>query len=307
LQDVDGRDKPGHDESSLMPPPVFRFAPSPNGYLHLGHACSALLNFDLARRTGGRFLLRIEDIDPTRCRPEFETAIYQDLDWLGVAWEEPARRQSRHLADYRDAVERLSARGLLYPSFESRAEIAKLVEQRAANGGWPRDPDGAPLYPGEAKLLSDDERARRFQSGAPFALRLDMAAACAAAGDLDWFERGEGPEGETGNVAARPEAWGDVILARRETPTSYHLSVVIDDALQGVTEVVRGRDLFWSTSVHRLLQALLGLPRPAYRHHRLILDGSGQKLSKSTGATGLRELRAGGATAADIRRLVGLD
>jgi glutamyl-Q tRNA(Asp) synthetase len=307
LQDVDGRDKPGHDESSLMPPPVFRFAPSPNGYLHLGHACSALLNFDLARRTGGRFLLRIEDIDPTRCRPEFETAIYQDLDWLGIAWEEPARRQSRHLADYRDAIERLSARGLLYPSFESRAEIAKLVEQREANGGWPRDPDGAPLYPGEAKLLSDDERARRFQSGAPFALRLDMAAACAAAGDLDWFERGEGPEGETGNVAARPEAWGDVILARRETPTSYHLSVVIDDALQGVTEVVRGRDLFWSTSVHRLLQALLGLPRPAYRHHRLIRDSSGQKLSKSTGATGLRELRAGGATAADIRRLVGLD
>ena len=288
-------------------PPVFRFAPSPNGYLHLGHAYSALLNFDLARQTGGRFLLRIEDIDPTRCRPEFETAIYQDLDWLGIAWEEPVRRQSRHLADYRDAIERLSARGLLYPSFESRAEIAKLVERREANGGWPRDPDGAPLYPGEAKLLSDDERARRLQSGAPFALRLDMAAACAIAGDLDWFERGEGPEGETGNVAARPEAWGDVILARRETPTSYHLSAVIDDALQGVTEVVRGRDLFWSTSVHRLLQALLGLPRPAYRHHRLILDSSGQKLSKSTGATGLRELRAGGATAADIRRLVGLD
>ena len=299
------QDKPGHDESSLMPP-VFRFAPSPNGYLHLGHACSALLNFDLARRTGGRFLLRIEDIDPTRCRPEFETAIYQDLHWLGIAWEEPVRRQSRHLADYRDAIERLSARGLLYPSFESRAEIAKLVERREANGGWPRDPDGAPLYPGEAKLLSDDERARRLQSGAPFALRLDMAAAGATAGDLDWFERGEGPEGETGNVAARPEAWGDVILARRETPTSYHLSVVIDDALQGVTEVVRGRDLFWSTSVHRLLQALLGLPRPAYRHHRLILDSSGQKLSKSTSATGLRELRAGGATVADIRRLVGL-
>jgi glutamyl-Q tRNA(Asp) synthetase len=290
-----------------MPPPVFRFAPSPNGHLHLGHACSALLNFDLARQTGGRFLLRIEDIDPTRCRPEFETAIYQDLDWLGIAWEEPVRRQSRHLADYRDAIERLSARGLLYPSFDSRAEIAKLVEQRDANGGWPRDPDGAPLYPGEAKLLSDDERARRLQSGAPFALRLDMAAACATAGDLDWFERGEGPEGETGKVAARPAAWGDVILARRETPTSYHLSVVIDDALQGVTEVVRGRDLFWSTSVHRLLQALLGLPRPAYRHHRLIRDSSGQKLSKSTGATGLRELRAGGATAADIRRLVGLD
>jgi glutamyl-Q tRNA(Asp) synthetase len=287
-------------------PPVFRFAPSPNGYLHLGHAYSALLNFDLARQTGGRFLLRIEDIDPARCRPEFETAIYQDLDWLGMAWEEPVRRQSRHLADYRDAVEKLSARGLLYPSFESRAEVAKLVEQREANGGWPRDPDGAPLYPGSAKSLSDEQRARWLQSGAPFALRLNMAAACAVAGDLDWIERGEGPEGETGKVAARPQAWGDVILARRETPTSYHLSVALDDALQGVTEVVRGRDLFWSTSVHRLLQALLGLPQPAYRHHRLVLDDAGQKLSKSTAATGLRELRAGGASAAEIRRLVGV-
>jgi glutamyl-Q tRNA(Asp) synthetase len=306
LQDVDGRDKPGHDESSLMPPPVFRFAPSPNGYLHLGHAYSALLNFDLAQQSGGRFLLRIEDIDPTRCKPEFETAIYQDLDWLGIAWEEPVRRQSRHLADYRDTIEKLSARGLLYPSFESRAEIAKLVEQREANGQWPRDPDGAPLYPGTAKLLSGEQRARRLQSGEPFALRLDMTAACAIAGDLTWIERGEGPAGETGTVVARPEAWGDVILARRETPTSYHLAVAIDDALQGVTEVVRGSDLFWSTSVHRLLQALLGLPPPAYRHHRLVLDDACQKLSKSTGATGLRELRAGGASAADVRRLVGL-
>jgi glutamyl-Q tRNA(Asp) synthetase len=289
-----------------MPPPVFRFAPSPNGYLHLGHAYSALLNFDLARQTGGRFLLRVEDIDPTRCKPEFETAIYQDLDWLGIAWEEPVRRQSRHLADYREAIERLSAMGLLYPSFESRAEIARLVEQREANGRWSRDPDGAPLYPGSAKFLSSDQRARLLQSGAPFVLRLDMAAACASAGDLAWIEHGEGPEGEIGTVAARPEAWGDVILARRETPTSYHLSVAIDDALQGVTEVVRGRDLFWSTSVHRLLQALFGLAPPAYRHHRLILDSAGHKLSKSTSATGLRELRAAGATAADIRRLVGL-
>jgi glutamyl-Q tRNA(Asp) synthetase len=289
-----------------MPPPVFRFAPSPNGYLHLGHAFSVLLNFDLARQAGGRFLLRIEDIDPTRCRPEFETAIYQDLDWLGIKWEQPVRRQSGHLADYRDAVERLIARGLLYPSFESRAEIARLVEQREANGRWPRDPDGAPLYPGAAKSLSAKQRERLSQSGAPYALRLDMAAACAAAGDLSWIERGEGPEGETGVVAARPQAWGDVVLARRETPTSYHLSVAIDDALQGVTEVVRGQDLFWSTSVHRLLQALLGLPQPAYRHHRLVRDGAGHKLSKSTAATGLRELRAGGATAADIRRLVGL-
>ena len=287
-------------------PPVFRFAPSPNGYLHLGHACSALLNFDLAQQTGGRFLLRIEDIDPTRCKPEFETAIYQDLDWLGIEWEQPVRRQSEHLADYRDAVERFSGRGLIYPSFESRAEIARLVEQREASAPWPRDPDGAALYPGAAKLLSEDQRARLSQSGAPFALRLDMAAACASAGDLTWIERGEGPEGETGTVLARPQAWGDAILARRETPTSYHLSVVIDDAVQGVTEVVRGQDLFWSTSVHRLLQALLGLPQPAYRHHRLLLDGNGKKLSKSTAATGLRELRAGGATAADIRRLVGL-
>src|ERR1700687_2494697 len=289
-----------------MPPPVFRFALSPNGYLHLGHAFSALLNFDLARASGGRLLLRIEDIDLTRCKPEFETAIYQDLAWLGIAWEEPVRRQSQHLADYRAALDKLFALGLVYPSFESRAEIATLVAEREANAPWPRDPDGAPLYPGTAKLLSSDERARLLESGTPYALRLDMAAACARAGDLGWSEHGEGPDGETGAVAARPEAWDDVILARKETPTSYHLSVVVDDALQGVTEVVRGQDLFWSTSVHRLLQQLLGLPQPAYRHHRLVLDAAGQKLSKSTRATGLRELRAEGATPADIRRLVGL-
>jgi glutamyl-Q tRNA(Asp) synthetase len=289
-----------------MPPPVFRFAPSPNGYLHLGHAFSALLNFDLAHQTGGRFLLRIEDIDVTRCRPEFEAAIYADLRWLGISWETPVRRQSEHLADYHEAIEKLSAQGLIYPSFESRAEIAKLVAQQEAHGRWPRDPDGAPLYPGAAKSLSSEERARFLKSDTPYALRLDMAAACGRAGDLRWIERGKGPDGETGAVAAGPEAWGDVILARKETPTSYHLSVVIDDALQGVTEVVRGEDLFWSTSVHRLLQQLLGLSQPAYRHHRLILDGVGRKLSKSTQATGLRELRAAGATPADIRRLTGL-
>ena len=289
-----------------MPPPVFRFAPSPNGYLHLGHAFSALLNLDLARQTGGRLLLRIEDIDLTRCKPEFETAIYEDLTWLGIAWDGPVRRQSEHLADYREALEKLSAQNLVFPSFETRAEIAKLVAQREASGRWPRDPDGAPLYPGTAKLLSSDERARLLGSDAPYALRLDMAAACARAGDLFWAEHGEGPDGEVGAVAARPEAWGDVVLARKETPTSYHLSVVVDDALQGVTEVVRGQDLFWSTSVHRLLQQLLGLPQPAYRHHRLILDAAGGKLSKSTEATGLRELRAGGARPADIRGLVGL-
>ena len=291
-------------------PPVFRFAPSPNGYLHLGHAYSALLNFDMARQAGGRLLLRIEDIDATRCKPEFETAIYQDLAWLGVAWEEPVRRQSAHFALYRDALEKLSAQGLIYPSFESRADIARLVMQREAdgsgNGRWPRDPDGAPIYPGAAKLLPPGARAELLQSGAPYALRLDMADAIARVGDLAWSERGQGPVGERGAVVARPEAWGDVILARKETPTSYHLSVVIDDALQGVTDVVRGQDLFWSTSIHRLLQALLDLPQPAYRHHRLVIDATGQKLSKSTGATGLRELRAAGATPANIRRLVGL-
>ncbi len=288
-------------------PPVFRFAPSPNGYLHLGHAFSALLNDELARKSGGRLLLRIEDIDAARCKPEFEAAIYEDLGWLGIAWEQPVRRQSEHLARYRQAIEKLSDQGLIYPSFESRAGIARLVAQHDANSRWPRDPDGVPLYPGAAKSLPSGERARLLESGAPYALRLDMAAACARAGDLTWIEHGEGPDGETGAVAARPQAWGDVILARKETPTSYHLSVVVDDALQGVTDVVRGQDLFWSTSVHRLLQQLLDLPQPAYRHHRLVRDGAGAKLSKSTAATGLRELRAAGATPTGIRRLVGLN
>ena len=262
-----------------------------------------MLAADMAKAARGRLLLRIEDIDRARCRPEFEAAIYEDLAWLGIDWERPVRRQSEHLAEYRAVLDRLEAAGVLYPAFEGREEIARLVAEREP---WPRDPDGAPLYPGAAKMLSSHERARLLESGAPYALRLDMAAGCAAAGDLGWREHGDGPDGETGAVAARPKAWGDVILARKETPTSYHLSVVIDDALQGVTEVVRGHDLFWSTSVHRLLQQLLGLPQPTYRHHRLVLDGAGRKLSKSTEATGLRELRAGGATLADIRRLVGL-
>jgi len=287
-------------------PPVFRFAPSPNGYLHLGHAFSALLNHDLARRAGGRLLLRIEDIDPSRCRPEYEDAIYEDLGWLGIAWEAPVRRQSDHLADYRRALETLSVQGLVYPSFESRAEVAKLVAAREADGPWPRDPDGAPLYPGSAKRLSAAERARLIASGAPYALRLDMSAAIARAGALAWTELGEGSAGETRVVAANPQAWGDVILARKETPTSYHLSVAVDDALQVVTDAVRGQDLFHATGVHRLLQRLLGLPEPAYRHHRLILDAAGAKLAKSTGSTGLRELRAAGKTPADIRRMVGL-
>jgi glutamyl-Q tRNA(Asp) synthetase len=289
-----------------MPPPVFRFAPSPNGYLHLGHAFSALLNFDLARERGGRFLLRIEDIDATRCRPEFEAAIYEDLAWLGISWETPVRRQSEHFARYREAVEQLAAQHLIYPGFESRAEIARLVARQETVAPWPRDPDGAPLYPGTAKSLPADQRERLIAQGTPYALRLDMAAALAHAGALAWTEHGEGAGGESGAVTARPEAWGDVVLARKETPTSYHLSVVIDDALQGITDAVRGRDLFWSTSVHVLLQHLLGIPQPAYRHHRLVVDASGQKLSKSTQATGLRELRGQGATPADVRRLVGL-
>lgn len=290
----------------MLPRPVFRFAPSPNGYLHLGHAYSALLNADLARQAGGRLLLRIEDIDITRCRPEYEQAIHDDLAWLGITWETPVRRQSDHLDAYVDACDRLAAMGLLYPSFESRTEIARLVAAEEAKGPWPRDPDGAPLYPGTAKSLSADEVAVLKQSGAPMALRLDMAAAIARVGTLSWHERGSGPDGETGEVTARPQAWGDVILARKEVPTSYHLSVVIDDALQGVTDVVRGQDLFWSTSVHRLLQALLGLPVPVYRHHALLRDESGAKLAKSLASTGLRALRAGGASPADIRRLVGL-
>lgn len=286
--------------------PVFRFAPSPNGYLHLGHAYSALLNADLAQQVGGRLLLRIEDIDVTRCRPDYEQAIYDDLAWLGIKWETPVRRQSDHLDAYAAASGRLAAMGLLYPSFESRAEIARLVAAEEAKGPWPRDPDGAPLYPGTAKSLSADEVVALKQSGAPMALRLDMAAAIAHVGQVSWREHGSGPDGETGEVATHPEAWGDVILARKEVPTSYHLSVVVDDALQGVTDVVRGQDLFWSTSVHRLLQELLGLPAPVYRHHALLRDETGAKLAKSIASTSLRELRAEGATPADVRRLVGL-
>jgi glutamyl-Q tRNA(Asp) synthetase len=288
-----------------QPPPVFRFAPSPNGNLHLGHALSAFINADSAQKTGGRLLLRIEDIDPSRCRPEYEAAIYEDLAWLGLAWEEPVRRQSAHLSDYKAALDTLDAMGLVYPSFESRAEIEKLVAERDAAGGWPRDPDGAPLYPGAGKAMPPDERTKRMAGGEPYALRLDMTEALRhvknlRAGDLSWRE------GEESSIAADPAAWGDVVLARKETPTSYHLSVVVDDALQGVTHVARGRDLYASTSVHRLLQTLLGLPAPFYRHHRLILDSDGRKLAKSNRSTAIRELRAQGATPSDIRRMTGL-
>ena len=287
-----------------MPPPVFRFAPSPNGHLHLGHALSALLNHDLARAAGGRMLLRIEDIDQARCRPEYEQAIYDDLAWLGIAWEQPVRRQSEHFDAYRDALAKLTEQGLVYPSFESRSEITALIAERERERPWPRDPDGAPLYPGTSRALSEAERARRIDAGAPYALRLDMAAAIALAGRLTWTETT--PDGEPDTIIAGPAAWGDVVLARRETPTSYHLAVTVDDALQDITDVVRGQDLFAATAVHRLLQTLLGLPEPRYRHHRLIFDGDGRKLSKSSRSTGLRELRAQGMTPADIRRMVGL-
>ncbi len=285
---------------------IFRFAPSPNGNLHLGHAYSALLNFDMAREIGGRLLLRIEDIDAARCRPEYEAAIYEDLAWLGLSWQPPVRRQSEHFDDYRAAVAKLEAVGLVYPSFESRSEIAALVAERERAGPWPRDPDGMPLYPGRARKMPAAERERRLRDGEPYALRLAMDAAVARAGVLTWTETGAGPQAQSGLVAAVPQMWGDVIIARKEVPTSYHLAVAVDDALQGVTEVVRGQDLFFSTSIHRLLQALLGLPEPIYHHHKLIIDAAGQKLSKSNAATSLRELRAAGASPADVRRMVGL-
>ena len=213
---------------------VTRFAPSPTGFLHLGHAYAAMTAFETAQVPGGRFLLRIEDIDAARCRPEYENAIYEDLDWLGIAWERPVRRQSEHSDDYRAALTKLDGMGLVYPSFESRAEIAQLVAQREATAPWPRDPDGAPLYPGAATAMAPAERARRM-AAEPYALRLDMAAALKRAGPLTWEETGAGPAGETGVISANLTVWGDVILARKETPTSYHLAVVVDDAAQGLS------------------------------------------------------------------------
>ena len=292
-----------------MSRPVFRFAPSPNGRLHLGHAYSALTAYEAARALGGRFLLRLEDIDIGRCRPDYADGIFEDLAWLGLEWEEPVRRQSEHFDDYAAALARLDAAGLLYPCFATRGEIAAAVARHEAAGAvWPRDPDGAPLYPGLHRGLGPAERAAHAGTRRP-ALRLKMDEALARAGaGLTWRELGDAADmaDKVRTVAARPERWGDVVLARREVPTSYHLAVVVDDALQGVTHVVRGRDLYQATAVHRLLQRLLGLPEPVYRHHRLVLDAEGRKLSKSAGDTALRELRAAGATPAGIRRMVGL-
>ena len=280
--------------------PVLRFAPSPTGHLHLGHAYSALLNAERAERMHARLLLRIEDIDVTRCRPDYVADLREDLAWLGLVFEEPVRRQSQHFDDYRAALDRLDAMGLLYRSYASRSEIAAAT----AGPDQPRDPDGTPLYP-RAGLAAADDPARR-RAGEPFALRLDMAKALALVPPLAWREEPKDAPGEPERVAAEPAQWGDVVLARKEFPASYHLAVVVDDALQGVTHVVRGQDLYAATAVHSLLQALLGLPEPVYHHHALIAGPGGEKLSKSLRSKSLRVLRAEGATPADVRRWVGL-
>mgnify|MGYP001807649914 CR=1 FL=1 len=290
--------------------PTFRFAPSPTGRLHLGHAYSALLNEAAARACGGRLLLRIEDIDPARSRPDHVDGILRDLAWLGIAFDGPVRRQSEHMADYRAAASALEAQGLLYPCFCTRTEIARnaaaLAELRG--GDIPRDPDGAPHYPGTCRGAPADEIAARIAQGRRPAMRLDLAKAEATAPELMWelFD----PEAIGNGVgspreAVRLDRWSDPILVRRDTPTSYHLAVVVDDALQGVTHVVRGRDLEAATGIHRLLQALLGLPSPLYHHHGLILDEGGEKLAKSAGSPALADLRDAGETPAAIRRRLG--
>ena len=285
-------------------PSVLRFAPSPNGEMHLGHALSALIGFERARAMGGRFLVRIEDIDQGRSRPRFVAGIFSDLAWLGLTWEEPVVFQSQRMPAYRAAAERLDAMGLLYPCFATRAEI-----EDAAAGG-PVDPDGAPLYPGLFRRRDAAEVASRRAAGEPYALRIDMSAAIAAAAaelagaPLVFTELGA--DWSPHEIAARPERWGDAVIVRKDVPASYHLSVVVDDAWQNVTHVTRGQDLFAATDLHRLLQVLIGLPAPLYHHHRLITDADGRKLAKSARDTSLRSLREQGCTPADIRRMVGL-
>ena len=292
-------------EKPATMPPVFRFAPSPNGYLHLGHALSALLNHDMAKAAGGRLLLRIEDIDIARCRPEYEQAIHEDLGWLGISYERPVRRQSEHIDAYHAALDRLKAMDLVYPAFMSRGEVKRLLADQEATGkAWPRDPDGAPLYPPHDRHLPKAEAEARIAAGDQHVWRLDMTKALAAAKQvLSFVETGPA---HAGTLTLDPAVWGDVMLWRWDAPSSYHLSVVVDDALQGVTHVVRGLDLFAATQVHRLLQTLLGLPAPLYHHHRLILGENGRKLSKSQGDTALTALRAAGISPLDIRRRVGL-
>lgn len=275
---------------------VTRFAPSPTGYLHLGHAHSALDGWRRARTGGGRFLLRLEDIDPGRCRREYAVGIEDDLRWLGLDWDGPVRVQSEHLAEYRAALDSLAVRGLLYPCFCTRQEIARDV---AASLSAPHGPDG-PLYPGTCRGLSEPERARRIATGEAHALRLDMARAlaCVPAG-LSFHEEGEG------RVACQPQQFGDVVLARKDAPASYHLCVTHDDALQGVTLVTRGADLKPATDLHRLLQVLMDWPEPAYAHHPLLLDASGRRLAKRDKAATLRDLRASGVSPAEARAMAG--
>lgn len=263
---------------------VTRFAPSPTGRLHLGHAYSALFAHRFARERGGGFLLRIEDIDPGRCREEFVAGILEDLAWLGIEWDGPVRRQSEHYGDYAEVLDRLKAEGLVYPCFCTRKAIADEI---AASGNAPHGPDG-PIYPRICRRLNADERASRLASE-PHAWRLDMAVATQRTGRLIWHDA------QAGDVVAMPDLFGDVVLARKDAPTSYHLAVVYDDALQGVTDIVRGEDLFAATHVHRLLQALLGLPTPRYHHHALVRDAEGRRLAKRDRAATLAELRAAGA------------
>ena len=274
---------------------VTRFAPSPTGRLHLGHAHSALLGHRRAQEAGGRFLLRIEDIDPTRCRESFVDGIVEDLAWLGLTWAGEIRRQSRHMVDYRQALDRLNEAGLIYPCFCTRAEIKAEI---ARSGAAPHGPDGL-LYPGTCRGLSRSERNDRIVEGRPYALRLDVTAATAAAGPLDWHDRRRGLR------RAAPERFGDVVLGRKETPTSYHLAVTVDDALQNVTLVTRGEDLLEATDVHRLLQALLGVPTPDYEHHALMRDPDGRRLAKRENAPTLADLRSAGRTPAEVRALAG--
>jgi glutamyl-Q tRNA(Asp) synthetase len=284
--------------------PVTRFAPSPNGLLHAGHALSAILAHDFACENGGRFLVRIEDIDVTRARPEFVEAIFEDLAWLGLTWEQPVLVQSRHFADYLEAANKLIAQGLLYPCFASRAEIAAAADAAKI------DPDGAPLYPGLWKAAPKEVVEERMGRGEIPAMRLDMEAALQAVkaqlGDTPLTFTEVTDDGTARVVNAVPERWGDAIIVRKDVPASYHLAVVVDDARQGVTHVTRGEDLFAATDLQRLLQTLLELPEPLYSHHRLIRWSDGRKLSKSNGDMGLRFLRSEGASAADIRRAVGL-
>jgi glutamyl-Q tRNA(Asp) synthetase len=268
---------------------VTRFAPSPTGYLHLGHVRSALEGWRAAREAGGRFLLRLEDIDHTRCRAEYAAAIVEDLAWLGLDWDGPVRRQSEHFADYRAALARLDEAGLLYPCFCTRRAIQAEIERA---GGALQGEIGAP-YPGTCRHLGAAERAEKRRLAPDYALRLDVAAAVARTGPLAWSE--DGRRGE-----AQPALLGDVVLARKEVPTSYHLAVTLDDALQGVTLVTRGADLFAATHIHRLLQALLGLPTPRYRHHPLLTDSEGRRLAKRDHALSIRAMRQAGMTPADI-------